>query len=188
MSINSTTNSTTIPCHPLLLNLTVSNPGLFRSIDFQQINVHGICPDTYVSMSVSLAFLLGYVTTFIFALIGVIWKRNTGNIQARSLSLLLFALFSELVFVLPITLRVIIGRRIYPCFLLTISFFLIPPIVVFPTTFRCLRLYVMYRLNLKKTTMLKEDVTPSSSSTTLSSQSASDCTSSVELMNTRASV
>ncbi|KAG2386035.1 hypothetical protein C9374_003184 [Naegleria lovaniensis] len=146
-------NTTAIPnCHPLLLNLTLTNPSLFRSHDLLRSvsDWTSMCPDTYISMALSLFVLLGYLLTFLLALIGIIYKRTSQNIVARNFILLLFTLFAECLFVLPITLRIIVGKSIYPCVIPSLIFFILPPIIALPTILRLLRVYGMYRLNLKK--------------------------------------
>ena len=124
-----TTVSTNNSCDPSLMNTPWSREtnGTF---------LYGLCPDTWVSFSLCLAFLVIYVTTIGLSCIGAIWKRNSGHIKNRSLVYLLLTLGAGFVFIVGLVLRIIIGRKIFPCGLLTICFFTFPPAVTLPTIFR----------------------------------------------------
>jgi len=132
-SSNSSSNST-VQCSKFLLETSLSREtnGTYQ---------YGLCPDTYVSFALCLAFLLIYMTTVGLSGLGVIWKRKSGHIQARNPVYLFFTLGAGFVFIVGMTLRIIIGRKvcrisfcitnssakIYPCGLLTIFFFTLPP-------------------------------------------------------------
>ncbi|EFC48243.1 predicted protein [Naegleria gruberi] len=70
--------------------------------------------------------------------------------MARDPTSLYMTLCAGFVFVVGLTLRIIIGRKIFPCGIITFSFFTLPPAVMLPTVFRMLRIYLMYKINLLK--------------------------------------
>ncbi|EFC37640.1 regulator of G protein signaling domain [Naegleria gruberi] len=56
-----------------------------------------------------------------------------------------------LFFVAIFCLRIIIGRKQFPCSLYSWCFFVTGPVICLPTICRCLKLYFMYKFNLQKT-------------------------------------
>ncbi|KAG2392507.1 hypothetical protein C9374_011232 [Naegleria lovaniensis] len=143
---NSTINATR--CHSSLLNTSWSREANGR-VDY------GLCPDTFISFALCLVFLLAYVTTIVMSGVGVIWKRKSGHVSARNPIYMFFTLIAGFVFIAGMLLRIIIGRKIYPCGLLTICFFTFPPAVSLPTIFRLMRGFFMYKINLLKTKLFE---------------------------------
>ncbi|KAF0976678.1 hypothetical protein FDP41_004577 [Naegleria fowleri] len=64
------------------------------------------------------------------------------------------------VFIAGFLLRYTIGRKVFPCALYTLLYFLLPAAVSLPTTLRCIRIYTLYRLNLFKTNIFDIDHVP----------------------------
>ncbi|EFC48592.1 predicted protein [Naegleria gruberi] len=137
-------------CHPLLLNLSISNPFLFREPLTESSLQYGLCPETYIAFSLATVVLLLYIATMIIAMIGLVWQRKKTHIQARSLPLIIANMVANLTLVLLVTLRVIVSKKLYPCFLLSLTFMLYPPLLTLPSILRGLRLYSLFKLNLKK--------------------------------------
>ena len=151
--LNNTSNNTgstniTDKCHPLLFEsgLSRESNGTF---------VYGLCPDTWISFALCLIFVIVYLSIISVSFVGVIWKRKSGHIQARNPIYLYFALMAGVLFILGTMLRVIVGRKIYSCGILTVCFFTLPPAIMLPTIFRLVRVYFMcmYKVNLLKTQM-----------------------------------
>ncbi|EFC37803.1 predicted protein [Naegleria gruberi] len=140
---NTTNNGTSNFCDPSLFNTPWS-----REVNGSVI--YGLCPDTYFSMAFCLAFVVLYLLVVILSGVGVYWKRKSGHIVARNPIYLYFTLGAALFFVISLTMRVIVGRKIYPCGLLTASFFTFPPAICLPTIFRMMRTFFMYKINLQK--------------------------------------
>ncbi|EFC39249.1 predicted protein [Naegleria gruberi] len=138
-------------CHPLLINLTRENPSLFReNVTSNDSFEYGLCPETLIALILTSCILFIYLITFIVSLVGVLWERRNQHIQARSFSLMLANMISNLILVLLVTLRIIVSKKYYPCFILSITFMLYPPLLTLPSILRGCRLYFLYLLNLKK--------------------------------------
>ncbi|EFC42154.1 predicted protein [Naegleria gruberi] len=148
-NFNATNNQTSAICDASFFNSTWSRefPG---RVDYS------LCPDTWVALC--LTFLLIYLSTIFSSGLGVIWKRNSGHIQARSPIYLFFTLFSAFIFIFGMTMRFIVGRKIFPCGLVTIFFFTFPQAVTLPTIFRLMRTFLMHKINLQKTKLFDVDV------------------------------
>ncbi|KAF0974963.1 hypothetical protein FDP41_005716 [Naegleria fowleri] len=148
-NINNNTNSTSPSfnlssvCHPFLFQ-----PGLSR--EWNGTYEFGLCPDTYSSFALCLILVVAYVMTVGLSGIGIFWKRQSGHVKARDPLYLEMTCVANFVFVVGLTMRIVVGRKLFPCGLLTVCFFILPPAMMLPTVFRLMRLYLMYRINLKK--------------------------------------
>ncbi|KAG2392508.1 hypothetical protein C9374_011233 [Naegleria lovaniensis] len=148
VNINATLNSTlpfniSTVCHPILFQ-----PGLSREVNGTY--EFGLCPDTYSSFTLCLILVVAYVVTVVLSGIGIFWKRKSGHVKARDPLYLGMTCVANFVFVVGLTMRIVVGRKLFPCGLLTVCFFILPPAMMLPTVFRLMRLYLMYRINLKK--------------------------------------
>lgn len=137
-------NSTTRICDPSLINTPWSR-------EVNGSSQYGICPDTYFSFATVLTFMIIYIITVILSAVGVFWKRKSSHVEARSPIYLSFTLCAAFFFIVGMTLRIVISRKLFPCGLLTICFFTFPAAVTLPTIFRLMRAYFMYKINLQKT-------------------------------------
>ncbi|EFC37800.1 predicted protein [Naegleria gruberi] len=132
-------------CHPILFN----SGGISMEPENPKFE-YGICPDTIFTViftGITLAFSLGFL---IFGLIGIIKKRKSGHIKARNPILMVSTLVASFSFVLISTLRYLVGRKIFPCALFALTFFIIVPLIIIPTLLRSVRLYCMFKLNMIK--------------------------------------
>ena len=134
-----TNNSTNIndTCHPILFQLgswsRESNPKL----------EYGLCPDSIVTPIFSGVFLFFYLLVVSFSFFGIFWKRKNGHIEFRNPMYLVMTLIASMILVVGMTLRFLIGRKIFPCGIYTLLFFVLPGIILLPTAFRCMRLFFM---------------------------------------------
>ncbi|EFC45286.1 predicted protein [Naegleria gruberi] len=115
--------------------------------------LYSICPDTWLTSAVSIVFLLVYIIVLIVSGIGLYLRRNSPHIKARNITYLFMTILSNSGFIILTCLRFIIGRRIYPCSIYILSFFIVPPGILLPSVFRLWRLFFMHKLNLQKTKM-----------------------------------
>ncbi|KAF0981189.1 hypothetical protein FDP41_012977 [Naegleria fowleri] len=138
------TKTNVTECHPDLFLLNSTSRELFPIIEYD------ICPDTYVSFSIMLVFVILYGVMIAVAGVGLIWKRHSGHIMARNLGHLFTIMISGFLFVFMFCIRIVIGRKIFPCAVYSLCFFVSGPVVTMPTTCRCLKLFFEYRLNLFK--------------------------------------
>ncbi|KAG2383303.1 hypothetical protein C9374_004640 [Naegleria lovaniensis] len=141
-TINNDTLNSTASCHPFLFTTGLSREST-PTIE------NSICPDTYVSFTITLLFLIYYLLLLIITSLGIIWKRNSKHIQARNLTHMFLTLASSFFFITIFCLRIIIGRKSFPCGLYSWCFCL-APLATLPTTCRSLLLYFSYKLNLIK--------------------------------------
>lgn len=138
---NSSTNNQTISnqtnCSPILFNLgkwsTEKEPKL----------EYGLCPDSIITPIFSSIFLALFLGISLISLMGMIWKRKNGFIQARNPIYMFMTIVAALIFIVGNGLRFMIGRKIFPCGIYTALFFVLPPLVSLPTILRCLRLFFM---------------------------------------------
>ncbi|KAF0979662.1 hypothetical protein FDP41_001330 [Naegleria fowleri] len=140
-TFNNTLNSTA-NCHPLLFTTGLSReetPTIENSI----------CPDTYVSFSITLLFLIYYLLLLVISSFGILWKRHSKHVKARNIIHMFLTLGSSFFFITIFCLRIIIGRKYFPCGLYSWCFCL-SPLATLPTTCRSLLLYFSYKLNLIK--------------------------------------
>ena len=117
--------------------------------------INNICPDSITVPIVSAIFLAVYLGVIAVSVVGIIWKRKSGHIQARHPVFMMLTVAASFVFVVLTCLRFIIGRKIYPCFLFSITFWILPPAIGLPTLFRLFRIFFMYRLSVEKTGALE---------------------------------
>ncbi|EFC48593.1 predicted protein [Naegleria gruberi] len=177
MSLNSTFplastfNSTS--CHPLLLNMSITNPMIFREEFSQSSLQYGLCPETYIALSIASFVLFVYLVTTCIAMIGLVWQRKKTHIQARSLPLIIANTVANLTLVLLVALRVIVSKKYYPCFLLSLTFMLYPPLLTLPSILRGSRHYFLFRLNLMKKKVFGTSVDELSELQSISSMSVS---------------
>ncbi|KAF0982727.1 hypothetical protein FDP41_011190 [Naegleria fowleri] len=134
-------------CNPILFQL-----GNF-SRDGAVLTASG-CPETWLSFSFSLFFLLCYLMLLVLCCLGLIWKRKSRHVQSRGMVYMVLTLVASSFIVILSCLRYIIGRKNYPCFIYAISYFVLPPALILPSIFRCFRLYLMHVLNLNKTNLV----------------------------------
>ncbi|EFC37196.1 hypothetical protein NAEGRDRAFT_59832 [Naegleria gruberi] len=149
---NSSTNSTVDPlngCYTILLNL-----GDFSRYGPNATVIYGICPETWLSVSFSIAIMFFYSILFILTCFGLYWKRNSRHIQSRGLVYMFLTLFASAFIIYSTSLRYAIGRREYPCFIYSVTYFVLPPSLILPAIFRCYRLVLLHLLNLRKMKML----------------------------------
>ncbi|KAG2381874.1 hypothetical protein C9374_005666 [Naegleria lovaniensis] len=146
---NSTTLANTTTCSSTLFELPY---GLSRE---ENPSVQDeICPDTWISFAFMMAFLVFYILLLSISSFGIIFKRNSRHVSARSLSHMFLTMFSSFGIIMTMALRIIIGRKVFPCACYVLGFFL-GPMTTLPTTCRCLKLFFMYKLNLAKTTLFR---------------------------------
>ncbi|KAG2378198.1 hypothetical protein C9374_008341 [Naegleria lovaniensis] len=126
-------------CHHILFD----TPGLSRE-DPPQFS-KGLCPDTWSTFYTTLFFLIIYTLSVSFGIFGVIWKRKNGFITSRNPSHMILTMSIGYLFALLLALRFLIGRKIFPCALYTITFFTVPAALCLPTVLRLARLHFMYR-------------------------------------------
>lgn len=86
--------------------------------------------------------------------------------MARDPTSLCMTLCAGFIFVVGLTMRIIIGRKIFPCGLITFSFFTLPPAVMLPTVFRMARVYLMYKINLQKMKLFEVSTSTKDNTTT----------------------
>ncbi|KAG2375007.1 hypothetical protein C9374_010381 [Naegleria lovaniensis] len=134
-------------CNPILFQL-----GNF-SRDGPVLTASG-CPETWLSFSFSLLFLLGYLVLLGLCCFGLFWKRKSRHVQSRGIVYMVLTLVASAFIVILTCLRYIIGRKNYPCFIYAITYFVLPPALILPSIFRCFRLYLLHVLNLNKTNLV----------------------------------
>ncbi|KAG2382189.1 hypothetical protein C9374_005391 [Naegleria lovaniensis] len=139
------TKTNVTECHPNLFLLNSTSREVYPIIEYD------ICPDTYVSFSIMLIFVILYCLLMLIVTIGLIWKRHSGHVMARNLGHLFTSMISGFLFMFVFCMRIIIGRKIFPCALYSLCFFVSGPVVTMPTTCRCLKMFFEFRLNLLKT-------------------------------------
>ncbi|EFC48244.1 predicted protein [Naegleria gruberi] len=162
LSDNSTLNFTTN-------NTKVCDSSLIGTPWIREMNVtsqYGLCNDTYFAFATCLAFMIVYIITVLLTGVGVFWKRKSSHVEARSPIYLAFTLCAAFFFIVGMTLRIVISRRLFPCGLLTICFFTFPAAVTLPTIFRLMRAYFMYKINLQKTKLFESPTNLQNTSTT----------------------
>ncbi|KAG2370904.1 hypothetical protein C9374_013739 [Naegleria lovaniensis] len=135
---------------PLVLS-SLTNTSTFQNTTQEQVRN---CPDTIMVPISSGLFLLGYSTLIVASIVGLIWKRNSGHIRARTVSGMIFTIISSFLFVLGIQIRYVIGRAVYPCILYSIFFVVMPPCVAMPTILRLLRFYAQFQVSKMKSQQL----------------------------------
>ena len=152
LSNNNTSNSSSLNstlCHEVLFNFGAFSREANPSIEY------GLCPDTYASLIVALLYFIVYFLAMVLSSLGVVWKRKSGHMSARSPLYMLLTMFLGLIFVVGSSLRFIISRKIYPCAMYSIIYFVFVPALTLPTIFRCFRVFFLYKLNLHKTLIVK---------------------------------
>lgn len=107
----------------------------------------GLCPDTWSSFGLSITYLVVYFSQLVLSLMGIIWKRNNGFIQARNPVYMVWSSWSSVPYVLLTNLRLLIGRKIFPCAVYTFTYFLFPPSLILPITLRCTRAFFLYKVS-----------------------------------------
>lgn len=159
---NSTTTSSnnTQSCHPFLYQL-----GSFSRDNTTTAVARGSCPEAWSVFPISLFLLLFYILLFVVSLMGLFYKRKSGHVRARNPVFMILNMIACLICVLIICLRFVVGRNDYPCGIYLLTWFVLPSLICLPTIFKCLRLFMMYRLNLHKTKMM-EMMKKSSATTT----------------------
>ena len=158
------------------------NPILFQLGDFSRDGpnvIYSICPDTWLSTAVSITFLTAYVILLIVTGIGLYIKRHSPHIKARNITYMLLTMIANLGFIAVHCLRFMIGRRIFPCSIYVLSFFIVPPGILLPSVFRLWRLYLMHRLNLQKTSEVSSQKENSAGNETKATMPTVQSTSSV---------
>ena len=163
---SSNSNSTSSICDERLFKL-----GELSREGYNATMVNNICPDSIFTPIVSAVFLFVYLCLVTLAIIGVLWKRNSGHIKARNPLHMILTISATLYFVVTTCLRFIIGRKIFPCFLYTISYFITVPAMCLPAVFRFIRIFFMYKLNIRKA-MTFESSKHSASSSALNNNSS----------------
>ncbi|KAG2381802.1 hypothetical protein C9374_006186 [Naegleria lovaniensis] len=136
------------------------NPILFQLGNFSRDGpnvVNSICPDTWLVFSFSMTFMTCYVMVLILCSLGLFYKRNGGHLKSRGIVNIIMTLIADSAFIILICLRFIIGRRVYPCGLYIISYFVLPPAILLPSILRLWRLIFMNRLNALKTCMIHHE-------------------------------
>jgi len=114
---------------------------------------YGICRDAISVPIISGAILFFYMIMFVVCVVGLIWKRKSGHIAARSVTVI-----TSFLFVVLTCLRFIISRKLFPCFLYSINFFILPPCFCLPSIMRCLRMFLMHKVNSEKTHIYKRQL------------------------------
>ncbi|EFC40015.1 predicted protein [Naegleria gruberi] len=111
---------------------------------------NNICPDSIFTPIFASGILIFYIVLVCFGVFGVYWKRNSGHVKARHATFMILTIVASFMCVLLTCLRYIVGRKVMPCFLYSISIFITPPAICLPTVLRYVRTFFLYRLNLKK--------------------------------------
>ena len=155
---NSTIQVNSTRCHPILFNL--GDLSMEKDPKYE----YGICPDTIFSPLVSAVILFVLVVLALFCIVGVIYKRKSGHIQARNPILLISTVFACSLYIILSSLRYLVGRKSFPCSIFALTFFIgkyletcsttmyiVPPLLTLPTILRMLRLFCLYRLNVIRT-------------------------------------
>ncbi|KAG2377943.1 hypothetical protein C9374_008565 [Naegleria lovaniensis] len=148
---NSTTNNSSIICDPFLFSL-----GNF-STESSPSSTYGVCPDALTTPIFSGLFIGLYLVLYLVNTLGIIKFRKKGRIKSRDPLYLFVCMCVHAVFIVGFLLRFTVGRKLFPCALYTLLYFLLPAAVSLPTTLRCIRIYTMYRLNLFKTKIFDID-------------------------------
>lgn len=131
-------------CHPMLFNPSFS-------VESNPTYEYSICPDSFlVPLFTSLILFISVILTAACAL-AILFKRKSGHVVARTPFMMMSTLLSSLAFVFISSIRYLVGRKVFPCALFSLTWFLTQPLVTLPTMLRSLRLFVMYKLNLLKT-------------------------------------
>ncbi|EFC38356.1 predicted protein [Naegleria gruberi] len=147
---SNTTSSTEIRndssiCHPILLEM-----GAESSL--------GLCDDQVSSKTIAAIFLFAHTILVIVTLSGLLYKlwklrNDISNREANFLTItrnpLLMTLGSLIGWSYSLVMmgRVLIGRKVYPCFLFMFVFYMAVPGLASTIIIRCLRLIILSRMN-----------------------------------------
>ena len=107
-----------------------------------------------VSFSIVLSFIVFYYLLIVVGSLAIIYKRKSKHLLARNLSYMFLTVFSSISFISIFVLRVLIGRKIFPCALYTLSMFLVM-IIILPSICRSVKLFFSYKLNVLKMKLIE---------------------------------
>ncbi|EFC49485.1 predicted protein [Naegleria gruberi] len=116
---------------------------------------YGLCPDTWVTLGVSSSLLLLYLIILLTSIVGIAKFWNEGHIRARSPIQMILTLTATTICVVLACSRMIAGRRLFPCGLYLLGCLIFPQLTIIPSCIRCIRMYLLYILNLKKTKLVE---------------------------------
>ncbi|KAG2386740.1 hypothetical protein C9374_002484 [Naegleria lovaniensis] len=125
-------------------------PEWIRSLPAAFQNRKNPCPETIFVPLITSIFLFVYGLVIMACMIGLYKKRKSGHVQARTTSGMLFTLICNLLCVVSLGVRLIIGRENSPCLLYSIYFFIMPACVTTPTIMRMLRFFIQHQVSLIK--------------------------------------
>jgi len=143
--------------------------------------LYGLCPETWLTPAFSFFFLAVYLIILVFSCIGLFWKRHSKHVQSRSATYMSLTLFASAIIVILSCLRYIISRRVFPCAIYSVTYFVMPAALILPAIFRCFRLFFMNRLNRQKANMIPTPNVLNQSNVIFPSDTTSNGTTSVEL-------
>ena len=151
---SNTTNQTVIPssptndssiCHPLLLEIGAKSE-------------KGLCDDQISARVMSGLVLVAHIILVVVSLVGLFWKmwrlrKSNSEITvnylttARNPALMVFGALIGLSYNVIMLGRVLISRKIYPCFLFMFCYYLAVPGLASTVLLRCIRLIILSRMN-----------------------------------------
>src|SRR3989338_6558609 len=139
-------NNDTSVCHPILLSMGSKSE-------------KGICDDTVAALIFSAIILFIHTVLIIVSIGGLIYKlkklsqlnqnsRIVNHLQvARNPALMILSALLCYCYTIVISTRVLIGRKIYPCFIFSLVYYLAVPALASAVILRSIRLLVLTRLN-----------------------------------------
>ncbi|KAG2374150.1 hypothetical protein C9374_010987 [Naegleria lovaniensis] len=127
---------------------------------------HQPCPDTIFNAIIASVFVLLELILTISTLSLLIWKRHHPHIEKRNLGYLIMHTLTSFVVGFLGCLRLLIGRKLFPCAIhMWLSFMFIPALCLGPMV-RCWRVFALYRMNLERKKLYQSRTTMTSLTTT----------------------
>ncbi|KAL9652802.1 hypothetical protein ABK040_010834 [Willaertia magna] len=143
-AINNTISNDTNVCHISLIEKG------FKS-------QYGVCDDYVSAKVVSGIFLVFHFSLVVVSLSGLLYQyfkiykanklKEINHLTARGLSLLILPAVWGLIFSFIVLMRIMINRKVFPCFIFMLTYFNAVPIMGLPIILRTIRLITLMKIN-----------------------------------------
>ncbi|KAL0491368.1 hypothetical protein AKO1_009880 [Acrasis kona] len=116
--------------------------------------------DDFVWVRVLYGFLAGGHFLFVLLLIIMVYRaRKAQGMLYRGINLMVISLIAGNIVVWSMSLRIVIGRSIFPCFLYMSFFFVMYPPIIIPIVLRTFRFFLLYTISRLQTKISQEGIT-----------------------------